>query len=205
MATFDSKGNAFADLFVYDNQQRAIKGAPTASIYESQKATEEHKIRMAYYVANSQAGLESEPPSALVANLHRLFMQQFMEDLVGEAVNQGESNMQYPIVVHIQAMNSCYSTHALLLHCPTTSSQVSVHIQLNLPLDLTQTGTQTTSLLTGFGTELAANKAVLHPLLQLLEAKDIWIEGKGQLTFTAATKAGAQVLRQITHLEFGIH
>ena len=69
---------------------------------------------------------------------------------------------------------------------------------------MTQIKTHSKLLLTGFTQALAANKAILNPLLQLLEAKDVWVKGKGQLTFTAATKAGAQVLRQISHLEVDI-
>ena len=38
----------------------------------------------------------------------------------------------------------------------------------------------------------------------MLEAKDIWQRGKGQLVFTAATKAGADALRKMPFIQFGI-
>lgn len=51
---------------------------------------------------------------------------------------------------------------------------------------------------------MAANKAILHATLQVLEAKDVYDKGKGQLVVTAATKAGADALRQTPHIKFGI-
>lgn len=56
----------------------------------------------------------------------------------------------------------------------------------------------------GFAEDMAANKATLHPMFQVLEAKDIWAKGKGQLVFTAATKAGAVALRKMPYIQFGI-
>lgn len=51
---------------------------------------------------------------------------------------------------------------------------------------------------------MAANKAILHATLQILEAKDVYDKGRGQPAFTAATKAGADALKQMPHIKFGI-
>ena len=51
----------------------------------------------------------------------------------------------------------------------------------------------------------AANCAVIHPTLQALEARDIWSTKKpGYITFEAATVAGADILKQMPYIQFGI-
>lgn len=48
-----------------------------------------------------------------------------------------------------------------------------------------------------YSAKVAANKAILQATVQVLEAKDVYDKGGGQMAFTTATKAGANALKQI--------
>ena len=53
------------------------------------------------------------------------------------------------------------------------------------------------------GYQHAANLAIIHPVLQVLEAPDIWDNREGQVIFTAATTVWPKVSIEMPFIEFG--
>lgn len=86
LAEFDTGASGFSKLAVFYDNHRIVTGAPLATIYDSSRADDSQKVSLAFYIEDLQAvpGL-----NLYVADLHRLFLQQFMENQTQTWVNSG--------------------------------------------------------------------------------------------------------------------
>lgn len=124
----------------------------------------------------------------------------------------GKSCLRHLLMFRLQVEHPMYLGHACLhshkrLNTPGISplSQLGSHVA-NMSTCLLQTSShcQLNSRFAGVSHEVATNKGIMHATLQVLEAKDVYDKGRGQLALTAATTAGADALKQMPHIKFGI-
>lgn len=142
---------------------------------------------MAFYVEHVNIPVTSETPQALVVELHRLFMQQSMEDTKLNHIREGKyfryhianAMLQRQFNTHIFCMLACSKLCSAMASHNTNFDQ-KAHIWHSGQHWLC-THIQTKTMSAGFAEDMAANKATLHPMFQVLEAKDIWAKGKGHL------------------------
>ncbi len=219
LAAYDAKGSPLAELQVFNEAGRICKGAPSVAIYDDIKADATQEVVMTFFVEDS-VGISGRTEAEKISKMLSLTMRQAMTELTDELMTEGKcaafiSTNGQPVSNQVK-----YSTrvvNAYLLH-PVSDSSICAPAQMLTRDEFiiqpayafammcpTAVAIATQILANaGFEPAQAASMAIIHAPFQVMEALNIKQHGTGQVIFTAATRPGADALKQMPDVEFGI-
>jgi len=218
LAEYDAASSPMAQLTVRDKHGNAVKGAPSAALYLDSKVPDNQKVTVTAFLEGTEDS--DTPTAARLKGYHHKFMNGAFEYLRCLYMESGK----YTPAAYMHLNSNCMSnpTAALLTwtHMQDMSKIITYKSQAGNALcnALCRLATHATTaqairshtdngrhVSAGESEAVAANLALIHPALQVLEFTHIWpSQGKACFVIATATAQAADILSRASSLSFGI-